>query len=172
MSLDITLIYNIHGGTNGEVENCNYDDNVSDTPNTVGAYSTCNLAQQSCGNLDNIQNFMDYSSCTCMFSAGQVNRMQDCLNSSVSQRNNLWTNSNLWLTGTHDNFTTEACLPAVDFFTSSIDRVCANSPVSFINNSESVSSNLFFTGHFQVQTLGTRQKLIHRLLTVHQASTM
>ena len=135
-------------GTNGEVENCNYDDNVSDTPNTIGAYSTCNLAQQSCGNLDNIQNFMDYSSCTCMFSVGQVNRMQDCLNSSVSQRNNLWTNSNLWLTGTHDNYNAEACLPSVDFYTSSVDRICANSPISFISNSESVSSNSVFYWSF------------------------
>ena len=135
-------------GSNGELDNCSYDDNVSDTPNTIGAYSTCNLSQISCGSLDNIQNFMDYSSCTCMFTVGQVNRMQDCLNSSVSDRNNLWTNSNLWDTGTHDNYNAEACIPNIDFFTSQVDRICANTPTTFINTSESLGSNAVFNWSF------------------------
>ena len=134
--------------SNGEAENCSYDDDVSDTPNTIGAYSTCNLSQQTCGSLDNIQNFMDYSSCTCMFTAGQVNRMQNCLNSSVSQRNNLWTNSNLWATGTHDNYNAEACIPNIDFFTSQVDRICINTPITFINTSESLGSNAVFNWSF------------------------
>ena len=134
--------------SNGEAENCSYDDDVSDTPNTIGAYSTCNLSQQTCGSLDNIQNFMDYSSCTCMFTAGQVNRMQNCLNSSVSQRNNLWTNSNLWATGTHDNYNAEACIPNIDFFTSHVDRICINTPITFINTSESLGSNAVFNWSF------------------------
>ena len=135
-------------GSNGELDNCSYDDNVSDTPNTIGAYSTCNLSQISCGSLDNIQNFMDYSSCTCMFTVGQANRMQDCLNSSVSQRNNLWTNSNLWDTGTHDNYNAEACIPNIDFFTSQVDRICANTATTFINTSESLGSNAVFNWSF------------------------
>lgn len=134
--------------SNGEAENCSYDDDVSDTPNTIGAYSTCNLSQQTCGSLDNIQNFMDYSSCTCMFTSGQVNRMQNCLNSSVSQRNNLWSNSNLWSTGTHDNYNAEACIPNIDFFTSQVDRICINTPITFINTSESLGSNAVFNWSF------------------------
>ena len=131
-------------GSNGELENCYYDDDVSDTPNTIGAYSTCNLSQISCGNLDNIQNFMDYSSCTCMFTIGQVSRMHASLNSSVSQRNNLWTNNNLWETGTHDNYTAEVCIPNIEFFTSQVDRICANTLTTFINTSESIGSNAVF----------------------------
>ena len=53
-----------------------------------------------------------------MFTIGQVSRMHASLNSSVSQRNNLWTNSNLWATGTHDNYTAEVCIPNIEFFTS------------------------------------------------------
>ena len=37
---------------------CNFDDDVSDTPNTIGN-SSCDLSASSCGSLDNIQNYMD-----------------------------------------------------------------------------------------------------------------
>ncbi|NEQ49649.1 MAG: T9SS type A sorting domain-containing protein [Leptolyngbya sp. SIO3F4] len=89
--------------------NCNTDDQVGDTPNTIGTIGSCNTSQVTCGSLDNIQNFMDYSSCERMFTAGQVARMESALNSSVSQRNQLWTVSNLQATGLADlttaNFT-------------------------------------------------------------------
>ncbi len=135
-------------GENGDTDNCFADDDVSDTPNTIGAYSTCNLSQETCNSLDNIQNFMDYSSCTCMFTVGQANRMQNCLNSSVSGRNNLWSNSNLWETGTHDNYVSDACPPSVDFFTSEVDRICANTQISFINNSLNLDQQAVFSWTF------------------------
>ena len=53
------------GPTNnpGISTNCNVDDNVNDTPNTVGVDDGgCDTNQVSCGSLDNVQNFMDYSS--------------------------------------------------------------------------------------------------------------
>ena len=131
--------------SNGDEDNCSYDDNVGDTPNTVGAYSSCNLNQESCGSLDNIQNFMDYASCTCMFTVGQVNRMQTCLNSPISNRNNLWTNNNLWATGTHDDYNTAACLPNVDFFISAPDRICISNPIQFINASENTDESTTFS---------------------------
>tara|TARA_B100000902_G_C27305269_1_gene915080 strand:- start:507 stop:2453 length:1947 start_codon:yes stop_codon:yes gene_type:complete len=135
-------------GTNSELDNCSYDDGVDDTPNTIGSYSTCNLSQESCGNLDNIQNFMDYSSCTCMFTSGQVIRMQNCLNSSISFRNNLWSNNNLWDTGTHDNYNNSNCLPSVDFFISEADRVCIASPINFINTTVGIDDNTSFSWSF------------------------
>ena len=52
---------------------------------------------------------MDYASCSCMFTNGQANRMQNCLNSSVSSRDNLWSNTNLWETGTHDDYNNSNC---------------------------------------------------------------
>jgi len=136
-------------GSNGDAANCDNDDNVSDTPNTIGAYSTCNLSQETCGSLDNIQNFMDYSSCTCMFTSGQVNRMQSCLNSSVSYRNNLWSNNNLWETGTHPYYSIDSCDPNVDFFISSPNRVCALSSIQFIDNTPILSSNAEYLWSFE-----------------------
>lgn len=79
--------------------NCGTDDGVTDTPNTIGTLGTCNTSQITCGSLDNIQNIMDYASCDCMFTQGQVARMHATLNSSVAQRSNLWTQSNLVAAG-------------------------------------------------------------------------
>lgn len=134
--------------SNGEVENCSYDDDVNDTPNTVGSYSTCNLVQESCGSLDNIQNFMDYSSCTCMFTIGQVNRMQNCLNSSISDRNNLWSYANLLATGLLEDSSTGICPPNADFFISDVERICAFTPIQFINNSKITGENPTFSWSF------------------------
>jgi Pregnancy-associated plasma protein-A/GEVED domain/Secretion system C-terminal sorting domain len=46
-----------------------------------------------------IDNFMTYSKTQRFFTAGQVQRMKNALNSSVAGRNNLWTAANLTLTG-------------------------------------------------------------------------
>ncbi len=82
----------------GQAGNCAFDDDVMDTPNTIG-YSTCNLSSSSCGFLSNVQNYMDYAYCARMFTQGQVDRMHACLNSTVAGRNNLWTPANLLATG-------------------------------------------------------------------------
>jgi len=89
------------GGTNspGDPGNCNIDDNVSDTPNTIG-HTSCNLSAGTCGSdLDNVQNYMEYSYCSKMFTQGQSNRMRAAIISSTADRNQLWTNSNLSATG-------------------------------------------------------------------------
>tara|TARA_B100000780_G_C21124543_1_gene455897 strand:+ start:110 stop:2458 length:2349 start_codon:yes stop_codon:yes gene_type:complete len=101
------------GPTNdpGVSSNCNVDDNVNDTPNTIGSFGTCNLSQISCGSLDNVQNIMDYASCDRMFTEGQVNRMHATLNSPVAGRSNLWSVTNLASVGLGDlaeaNFTSD-----------------------------------------------------------------
>jgi PKD repeat protein len=83
----------------GLASNCNMDDGVADTPNTAG-WTTCNLAGATCGSAqDNVENFMEYSYCSKMFTEGQKTRMLAALNSSTAGRNNLWTDSNLALTG-------------------------------------------------------------------------
>jgi len=81
--------------------NCSYDDGVNDTPNTIG-WQTCNTASQSCGSLDNIQNFMEYAYCPAMFTIGQKLRMHAALNSPIAGRNNLWTATNLIETGVNN----------------------------------------------------------------------
>ncbi|MCS6818738.1 MAG: M43 family zinc metalloprotease, partial [Chitinophagales bacterium] len=77
------------------------DDGVDDTPITKGA-TTCNLNQSDCqfGVIENVQNFMDYSYCSVMFTEGQKTRMLASLNSNISSRRNLWRCENLQATGT------------------------------------------------------------------------
>lgn len=82
----------------GLANNCSDDDNVSDTPNTIG-WTTCNVNGSSCNSLDNVENYMEYSYCSKMFTAGQKTRMRAALNSGTGGRNNLWTAQNLAATG-------------------------------------------------------------------------
>ena len=82
----------------GDAEACNEDDEIHDTPNCSGYYGGCNINHSSCGSLDMIQNYMDYSKCPVAFTNGQIARMHACLNSDVSDRNNLWTEANLQAT--------------------------------------------------------------------------
>ena len=93
------------GDSNDPAEdlNCNYDDGVSDTPNTIGTSYGCNTNQSTCGSLDNVQNYMDYSDCTNMFSNGQRSRMHAALHSSAGGRVNLWQHDNLVATGLIDD---------------------------------------------------------------------
>lgn len=87
--------------------NCDHDDDVADTPNTIG-WQTCNTGGVSCGTLDNVQNYMDYAYCARMFTDGQKQRMHACLNSPIANRNNLWSPANIAATGT-DGLTNYLC---------------------------------------------------------------
>ena len=116
------------GGTNdpGLAANCDMDDGVSDTPNTIG-WTTCNRNGATCGSpLDNVENYMEYSYCSKMFTNGQKARMIAALNSGTADRNNLWTQANLQATGTAD--TQPLCLAA---FTSDQRSVCVGDSVHF-----------------------------------------
>ena len=116
------------GGTNdpGLEENCNDDDSVTDTPNTRG-WTSCFLAGASCGSpLDNVENYMEYSYCAKMFTAGQKTRMLAALTSGTAQRNQLTSASNLTATGVND-----APVLCEAEFTSSATLVCAGSTVTF-----------------------------------------
>lgn len=115
--------------SNADPNNCTSDDGVTDTPNTIGSNINCNLGQNTCSSLDNVQNYMDYATCTNMFTNGQKARMQAALNSSMGSRNSLWTSSNLVATGTNAGFT-NSCAPISDF-KSSDDMVCAGNSISF-----------------------------------------
>jgi hypothetical protein len=114
----------------GLASNCEDDDLVEDTPNTIGSKQTCILDQVSCGSLDNVQNIMDYSTCDCMFTMGQVDRMRAALNSGIGGRNKLWTESNRMATGTNDGYIIPEIKPVADF-SSFKQVVCPGSSVSF-----------------------------------------
>lgn len=120
------------GPTNspGEPENCDVDDNVDDTPETIG-WLSCLLDGESCGTLDNVQNYMEYSYCSRMFTEGQKSRMRAAVISGTAQRNQLWTESNLIATGT---FNDELILCSADF---SVDRqvICEGESIQFNDES-------------------------------------
>ena len=70
-----------------------YDDGVEDTPNTIGN-TDCDIGAASCGSLDNVQNYMDYSNCSSMFTTGQKDRMLATMCSDVAGRNHIWSAEN------------------------------------------------------------------------------
>ena len=109
--------------------NCNDDDNVADTPNTIG-WLSCNLSGTTCSSLDNVENYMDYSYCSKMFTSGQRTRMIAALTSGTAQRNQLITASNLTATGVDQ----PAILCAAEF--SSTERtICAGGSATFTDDS-------------------------------------
>jgi PKD repeat protein len=94
-------LYHTWGGSNdpGLAENCSMSDLVSDTPTTIG-HTSCSLSSGTCSSpIDNVQNYMEYSYCSNMFTYGQRQRMRAALTSNTAQRNQLWTNTNLIETG-------------------------------------------------------------------------
>lgn len=120
------------GSTNspGAASNCNTDDNVADTPNTIG-WTSCNLSGASCGSaLDNVQNYMEYSYCSNMFTNGQKTRLLAALTSNTASRSSLWTSTNLTATGVN---TSTVCSPVADFYAET-PQVCVNSNINFIDN--------------------------------------
>ncbi len=84
------------GGTNSPGQACG-DDGVSDTPITMG-YTSCLLTASKVCNaniVENVENFMDYSYCSKMFTLGQKTAMRAALLSTTGGRNNIWTANNL-----------------------------------------------------------------------------
>jgi PKD repeat protein len=122
-----------------QASNCNFDDGISDTPLTIG-WQSCNINGTSCGTLDNVQNFMDYSYCGIMFTEGQKQRMRNVLNSTESQRNNLISNASLVSTGTDGTST----LCKVEF-SSSKTEVCAGDSIVFYNASYHGATNFLWS---------------------------
>ena len=117
------------GGDNdpGVLSSCNQDDGIQDTPNCIGQ-TTCNLSANTCDDtedpnnysmwnfdvIDNVQNFMEYSYCSNMFTKGQVTFMHNVLAQVTGQRNNLYTEDNLIATGTAE-LPGATCIPVADF---------------------------------------------------------
>ncbi len=60
---------------------CGVDDFVDDTPEADSANGGCDIGSSSCGSLDMVENYMDFSDDVCMglFTEGQKNRMRATL---------------------------------------------------------------------------------------------
>lgn len=126
----------------GLSSNCDLDDGIEDTPNTIG-HTTCNINAVTCGTLDNVQNFMEYSYCYVMFTQGQANVMRATLNSSVAGRNNLHSQSNLVATGTNNEYVAQVCEPIADFTANSI-LTCTGYSISYYD----LTHNTDFVGNY------------------------
>ncbi len=136
----------------GLASNCSIDDGVADTPNCIGVTgASCNLNQSTCGQLDNVENHMEYSSCRRMFTQGQATRMHAAINSNVGFRRSLWQGSNLIFTGTTNDGPGPECPPTPDF-RASIRRACPGQSVTFtqlaynVDNPNAIQFKWVFTG--------------------------
>jgi PKD repeat protein len=131
------------GGNNnpGNTSSCGTDDNVQDTPTCIGVQS-CAMNSNTCTTdnaywgfdiRDNVENYMDYSYCSKMFTEGQRTRMRNAIVSSSGGRNNLWTTNNLQQTGADGNL----YLCKADFYA---DRttICVGDVVNFNDDSYNV----------------------------------
>jgi len=148
----------VWGGSNtpGSAANCSDDDGIQDTPDTRGSTS-CNLSANTCtddnaywgfNQIDNVENYMDYSYCSKMFTQGQVDEMRAALTSSTGGRSNIWTNTNLQNVGAIPG--TSLC--SIDFDASQT-TMCSGTTVTYTPNTTAGISNYSWT--FQGGTPGT-----------------
>jgi PKD repeat protein len=120
----------------GDPSSCSIDDHVNDTPNTIGWDNCNNIHGATCmphaggEPYDNVQNFMEYSYCSTMFTNGQKARMYAALNSSTGDRDNVVSASNLTNTGVNEP---EVFCKAN--FSSSVIQVCEGGTVTFTDQS-------------------------------------
>ncbi|CAN5372246.1 hypothetical protein BH09BAC5_BH09BAC5_17060 [soil metagenome] len=126
------------------------NDGVTDTPVTKG-WQTCNLTSNmicTANVVENVQNYMEYSYCSRMFTAGQVSRMHSALGSPIGQRNQLTTAGNLTATGVN-NSPPNVCAPKADFLPNEKVFCCVGSSVTFTDmsyNGHPTSWNWSFPG--------------------------
>jgi hypothetical protein len=121
------------------------NDLVADTPPAVFSNNGCPAfprnANNSCGSGPSgemFTNYMDYTDGPClnMFTAGQVARMTAAINSPVSGRSNLWSQTNLNATGTNNPYTYPvACAAVPDILPKTPMVVCVGDSVRFTDNS-------------------------------------
>jgi PKD repeat protein len=124
--------------------NCDTDDGVADTPNCIGVQS-CALNSNTCNSddaywgfniRDNVENYMDYSYCSKMFTEGQKTRIRTALLSNNTGRSNLWSPGNIIATG----ITGDLILCNADF-TSNRTTICQGQTVEFSDVSYNLVTN-------------------------------
>jgi len=136
------------GNTNSPEVSCG-DDYVEDTPITMGWLSCPDSAASivcTPGVAENYQNYMEYSYCSVMFTEGQKARWLASANSTIADRSNLWTDSNLIATGTYDTLPSP-CAPTAAFSVATevfgygsnaangSRYICTGTPVKLLNSS-------------------------------------
>lgn len=140
----------VWGGTNDPGVSCG-SDGVSDTPACIGStaclsnHSTCSSDNAYWGfdQIDNVENYMDYSYCSKMFTIGQVDRMRTSLTVSSTGRANVVSAANLTAVGA----STTPVLCSAKFSTSR-RVICAGETIQFTDESYNTVSgwNWSFAG--------------------------
>lgn len=125
----------------GNAASCADDDNVQDTPLCIGVTS-CNLNANTCDDIgsplsswnfnvrDNVENYMDYSYCSKMFTDGQRTRMRNAVTSNTAGRSNVISTSNLTLVGANSPLV--LCQAK---FKANKTVLCANDSITFTDMS-------------------------------------
>ncbi len=130
----------VWGGTNNPGVSCG-NDAVADTPACIGS-TTCVLNTSTCSSdnaywgfdqIDNVENYMDYSYCSKMFTQGQVDRMRTALTVSSTGRANVVSAANLLAVGA----TTTPILCSAKF-TAPRRVICAGESIQFTDESFNV----------------------------------
>jgi PKD repeat protein len=106
------------------------DDGIEDTPVTAG-HTSCSLVDTdncNAGIAENIQNYMEYSYCSNMFTYGQTDVMTLTLNTPISGRNLLYTDVNLTNTGVVEE--PVLCTPLPDFYIAG-DIICPGGAIQY-----------------------------------------
>lgn len=129
------LFHTFQDGCSGS--NCLYSgDRICDTPPVLKANFGCNKGINTCAtdnpNLpDMIENYMDYTDCTYMFTKGQKERMDNMF---VNYRSQLISASNAVATGVDGTFNADYCKPKADFYNTTY-VICEGDSIRFFDNS-------------------------------------
>ncbi len=89
------------------------------------------------GIVENVENYMEYSYCSKMYTKDQKTRMRSALEASMAARNNLWIGPNLIATGVDD--LTDTCSPSPDFYANRT-MVCPGNTVTFTKNVANITA--------------------------------
>ena len=157
------------GGNNnpGNIASCDdpLQDEVDDTPKTKGV-TFCNLDENSCGPRANVENYMDYSYCSKMFTPKQVARMRTALLSSIGGRNIISSANNLKAVG--------VTIPKLCGAEFKVDRktVCLGNTVNFtdISYNSPTNWNWSFPGGTPTTSNEKNPKVIYNQPGVYSAT--
>jgi PKD repeat protein len=137
----------------------------------LGSFSVDDVAiLGSTGVIENIQNHMEYSYCTHMFTTGQMNRMRAAVESTVSGRSNLWSAANLAATGVTGP--TVTCAPAPEFYANRT-RLCKGGTVTFTKsmmNAAETSRQWVFQGGSPATSTAVNPTVTYSAVGVYSVS--
>ena len=142
------------GSTNEPGVACG-NDGIPDTPVTRGSNLNCDLSLSQCtvGVIENVQNYMDYSYCSVMFTQNQATAMRNILQGISANRNHLINDTTALVTGINmDNL--PECVP-IPYAFPSRTIVCPGEVVTFYDRSYNGTATIIEWSFFDGQATST-----------------